>query len=125
MTDQISAEFVEEPMMEISNEQNEKLKSIEETTNTTNPVAVLPVSFAKPNAKDTDRKYERKRKDVEKGKMPKKTSEIEPVRDKRIVKLTASMKSPYKDRFVKLGVKCSQEEELLFDCIFSSTKEPW
>ena len=119
MTDQISAEFVEEPMMEISNEQNEKLKSIEETTNTTNPVAVLPVSFAKPNAK------ERKRKDVEKGKMPKKASEIEPVRDKRIVKLTASMKSPYKDRFVKLGVKCSQEEELLFDCIFSSTKEPW
>ncbi|PWA71630.1 ulp1 protease family, C-terminal catalytic domain-containing protein [Artemisia annua] len=79
---------------------------------------LFPISFVKPNA------IERKRKDVDKGKMPKKTSEIEPVRNKRLVKLTTTMESPFKDRFVKLGVKCSQDEELLFDCIFSSTKEP-
>ncbi|PWA35976.1 ulp1 protease family, C-terminal catalytic domain-containing protein [Artemisia annua] len=120
----VNIDAVVEPMVEITNEQNEKLTLMaekaneQETTNTTSPVAVLPVSFVKPNA------IERKRKDVDKGKMPKKTSEIEPVRNKRLVKLTTTMKSPFKDRFVKLGVKCSQDEELLFDCIFSSTKEP-
>ena len=108
---------------EITNEQNENLKLLaekaneQEPTNTTSPVAVLLVSFVQPNA--------RKRKDVEKENMPMNTCEIEPVRSKRVVKLTESMKSPFKDRFVKLGVKCSQDEELLFDCIFSSSKEPW
>lgn len=126
MTDQISAEAVE-TMLE-----NEKLKLLAEKsnalkpTNTTSPIAVLPVSFAMPNDKSViTPAIEKKRKDVEKENIPQKPNDKEPMRSKRLLKLTENMKSPFKDRFIKLGVKCSPDEELLFDCIFSATEEHW
>lgn len=93
--------------------------------NKTSPIAALPISYAMPSRSPVTRSVERKRKEFEKEKMSNEVVEIEPKRIRRTLKLPINVKSPYIERFVKLGVKCSQEEDLLFEYIFRLSKGEW
>lgn len=82
----------------------------QELTTTTSPFAVLPISFAMPSASIIAPAIERNRKDVEKENLRKKPTEEGQIKSKRIVKPSETVVS---------------EEELLFDCMFLATKDPW